>query len=266
MFEALLQGLDGFLQELNDCIDFVTVSSTLRPRLRDYIAWNRENLPRNLITSFLGQNSVRTQVIYRALYVSAHAAFEQFSRDVVAEAADQISAIIDSYDNLWDDIKTEHVYRTGQALVTIRKPLEHFPFDFHQLSTNIGGCVPGAGKFKLNSSALALVHGPLTPENLEKLITRLSIPFNWDSLASHPPLKACFQFTDARDSANAIKAFLEKMVKNRNRIAHSTGTAAEIDEQEVREVVRFVEALCHSLSGLVKRELNRKLATLTRRR
>jgi hypothetical protein len=266
MFEGLETALDAYLQELTDCIDFVSVSSALRPRLGAYIAWDAGDLPKQLITDFLGSKSVREQVIYRAIYVSGHAAFEQFSRDLVSDAADQISATIGSYDNLWGDIKTEHLYRTGQAMVTIRKPLEHLPFDYHQLSTNIGSCVPGGSKLRLNATALALVHGPLTPDNLESLITRLSIPFSWDSLASHQPLKACFRATDARESANEAKAFLDQMVKNRNRIAHSTGTAAEIDEAELREQVRFVGAFCHALSALVKRELNKKLTQLARRR
>jgi hypothetical protein len=218
-----------------------------------------------LITNFLDRKNVREQLIYRALYVSGHAAFEQFARDLVAEAADFISAKVASYDNLWNEIKTEHIYRTGQAMATIHQPLEHYAFDYHQLSRNIGGCLPGGTLFTLNSDALALIRGTLTPENLEKIVKRLTIPFNWDTLASQPRVRACFQTAGARDLANEARAFLEMMVKNRNCIAHTTDTA-EIGEPEVRQQLRFVAAFCHALASHVKTEVTRKVNACAKRR
>jgi hypothetical protein len=260
MFETLDKNLDAYIQELTECLDFVSASSQLRPRLREYVDWTAAKRgATQLITRFLGSKNVREQVIYRALYVSGHAAFEQFARDVVAQAADYISTATGPYDSLWKEMKMEHVYRTGQAMATIYQPLEHYTFDYDQLSKNIGGCIPGEARFKLNSDALAFIRGTLTPENLEKVIRRISIPFNWDVIASHPPLKACFLVSGTRDSAKEVKTFLEGMVKNRNRIAHSTGTAAEIGEPEVREQIRFVAAFCHALSAFVRAELSKKL-------
>ena len=266
MFESLENNLDAYLQELTDCIDFVATSSTLRPRLAPYVTWNAENLPKLLITNFLGTSNAKEQVIYRALYVSGHAAYEQFSRELLVAAADYISANIGPYDSLWDEIKKEHVFRTGQAMETIHQPLEHYEFDYHQLCTNIGGCIPGRPTFRLNSDALALIRGALTPENLEKVIRRLSVPFNWDSIASHAPLKACFQTQGTRALANEVKDFLDDMVKNRNRIAHSTGIAAEIGEAHVREQLRFIAAFCHALASHVKTEVTRKVNACARRR
>ena len=260
MFELLNKNLDAFIQELTECLDFISASSALRPRLREFINWDAaKGPPQQLITNFLDRKGVRDRLIYRALYVSGHAAFEQFARDIVAEAADYISSSVGPYNSLWEEIRKEHIFRTGQAMETIHQPLEHYAFDYHQLSTNIGSCIPGRPSFRLNSDALALIRGTLTPDNLEKLIKRLSVPFNWDSLASYQPLKTRFQARGTREVANEIRVFLEDMVKNRNRIAHSTGVAAEIGEGQVREQLEFVQAFCHALSTSVKVEMVRKV-------
>jgi uncharacterized protein (DUF2126 family) len=97
------------------------------------------------------------------------------------------------------------------------------------------------------------------------LPTQVSVPFNWDMIVSHGPLKACFQARGTRDLANQVKAYLEDIVRNRNRIAHSTSLVAEIGEVQVREQIRFVEALCHALSTFVKAEVAKKVASCIRR-
>jgi hypothetical protein len=265
MFETLETNLDAYLQELTECLDFVAASARLRPRLRDYINWQAPNFPHRLISNFLDSVSARDQVIYRALYVSGHATYEQFARDIVTVAADYISANVSPYDSLWEQIRKEHIYRTGQALETIYQPLEHHAFDYDQICTNVGGCLPGRATFQLNSAALALIRGALTPENLERVINRLSVSFSWDKIASHGPLQACFQVRRTRDFANEVKAFLEEMVRNRNRIAHSTGLAAEVGEAHVREQIRFIAAFCHALAAQVKTEVARKVAACARR-
>ena len=216
------------------------------------------------VTADIDRKNAREQVIYRALYVSGYAAYEEFSRDLIVRAADHISANVGPYDSLWEEMRREHIFRTGQAMETIHQPLEHYAFDYHQLCTNIGGCIPGRPNFKLNSDALALIRGALTPDNLEKIIKRLSVSFNWDMIVSHGPLKACFQARGTRDLANQVRAYLEDIVKNRNRIAHSTSLVAEIGEVQVREQFRFVEALCHALSTFVKADVAKKVASCKR--
>ena len=147
---------------------------------------------------------------------------------------------------------------------TIYQPLEHHAFDYDKLSRNMGTCVPDGGKFALNSDALALVRGTLTPDNLDKVIKRVTVILNWDLLAKNVDLSACFAEVRTRDLSKAIKGCLEDMVRNRNRIVHSTGIAAEIEEPQVREQLRFVRAFCHSISACVKADLAKKIASCKR--
>ncbi len=54
MFDALEKALDANLQELTDCLDFVSASFKLRPRLGDYVNWPAtEGSPRQIIRDFL---------------------------------------------------------------------------------------------------------------------------------------------------------------------------------------------------------------------
>jgi len=260
VFDTLETNLDAYLQELAECLEFVRASTRLRPRLGEHVNWPGTGAAeKQLINSFLNRKTVREQLIYRALYVSTHAAFEQFVRDLVVTAADYICANIDSYENLWAELQSEHIYRTGQAMATVYQPLEHYDFDYEKLSRNIGTSVGGGGKFTLNSDALALVWGTFTPDNLDKVVNRVTVALNWDSLAKHGELAACFGDGRTRDLAKAVRASLELMVKNRNRIAHSTGIAAEVEEPQLREQIRFVRAFCHALATLMKSELTKKV-------
>lgn len=58
MFEALEKSLDAYIEELTECVDFVSASAKLRPRLRDYINWDAaQGPPIQLITTFLDRKT-----------------------------------------------------------------------------------------------------------------------------------------------------------------------------------------------------------------
>ena len=180
IFSGALRELEVTLSEIQTTLQFVRSAAHVRPRLGSLVAWNSlTNESKLFLRDFMGHKDFQTDFTYRGLYVLIYGAFEQFVRRILRDAVTTISNAVQVYDELNQDLATQNIRRTGQALATIGQQPSYMNLNYDLLCANIGTCRQGSNSFTLNSDAFALFFNNLSPEQLEEALRRIGVRLNW---------------------------------------------------------------------------------------
>lgn len=259
MFETIVISLETSLREFDECLRFFENSFILRPRLSDMIAWERlDDNAKNLAQSYINMAFGRPDVIYCALFVEIHATFEQYVRDLVEESIRKMNESIKDYDRFSETIVKNNIRYTGSILATIHQPLDYYNFNYNDMCVAIGTCYPGSTSIKLNPSAFSFSAGTMTPVNIENLLKRTTVKIDWDAFGRDRSLQEIFELKKkVRATSKEVKSYMEKMVKLRNRIAHTGATVAEINASYLSMQLKFIKAFSNVLTFHTTEALNR---------
>src|SRR6266849_1769879 len=92
---------DLAMDDLASNFEFVRTASHLRPRLKDMLHWQvMDQDGKNLVTTFLRQQTTEESLIYRGMAVSLAGAFEQFVRRVLRDSVQAMTGKGVSFDTL----------------------------------------------------------------------------------------------------------------------------------------------------------------------
>lgn len=251
MLENVERALNASLSELTDCAHFVDLSESLRPRLRQMLAW--DTLPpdsKQLATRYMNSGRVPVKLVYNSLYVVAHATFEHFTRYLVEEVVQGIDAHAGSFETLDESLVKNHMAWAGQLLATIHQPLDYYNINYYELCRIIGTSYPGSEKVRLNPSVFSFNAGSMTVGNLEQLFGRVRININWDQFGRDRSLGQLMESTSTRETSKKVKEFLEAMVRLRNRIAHTGATISEVDLPILERQCSFIKSFFRILVSI----------------
>lgn len=256
-FKSLAIQIESYISEIEQCLEFTKTSIESRPQLTNIVAWERITpTQRELVQRFLSYSDIRPELVFRSLYVSAHAFFESLIREIASKTIDFISEV-STRESLSDSILNENIYRSGQALVTVKNPLVQHNFNYGDIAKNVSRTCEDDADVFLNSDAMTMSIGNITAENIDNLFRRVAIPIGWDAISNDRDLMKLHGVKRVRDSANATKQVLSDMVTNRNRIAHEGAHASDVTLPDLEFQLKFIRIF--SLIFLAHIEKNAKL-------
>jgi HEPN superfamily RiboL-PSP-like protein len=257
--ENALKEFDATLDELGSSLEFLKASSKLRPRLGDFLDWpGMSGDAKSLVGQYFKHTSPEPIPFYRGIVIILVGTLEHLLRNLIQEAVLRLSQTTATYDELDDKIKKENIRRSGQALTTIVKPLDHFEFDYYSLCKNLGSCIPGSKEFRLNAVAFGVFISTMGSDNLEEAFRRLGINLDWDELARDSGLQRFFDRSTIRETNKDIQDYLTDFIKKRNKLAHTGGSGITFSSDEIENLIRFVRLLGKRLAVMVNRESKSK--------
>ncbi|MCX7012859.1 MAG: HEPN domain-containing protein [Candidatus Sumerlaeota bacterium] len=245
-FEA---GLDQIVKSL----DLVRVATDLRPYLNDMLRWEcLEKDKKGLAQKFIKTDQPDVAVFCRAFYVMVYALLEKLMADMMRIGVEVINSRAKSFASLRENFQHEHIHRSAIALQTIKGRRDHHDFDFFAICRNLGSCLPESDQFTLNATAFAMTDGGLTSENVPRLLRRIGIDLDWDDFGRSTDLQGVMGRSHTRETAGEVKAWLDKMTRNRNRLAHTGGVSLTITERDLRDALAFAKAFGHALADVIE--------------
>jgi hypothetical protein len=255
--------LTAYLDEIEKCFMFMDDSNRIRPRLGGLVNWNNiDQDARNKVTSFIDQRDIRMEIFFHSLYVIVHASLELFTRELMEKSVIALNQSELAYSDIPESIQHEHIYHTGLVLQTIKKPLDHYTFDYDQLSKNLGSCFSDSKSCTLNSESFSFNIGTLTPINIERLFDRICIKIDWDLFGRNINMKKIFGVTSTRKCAKSIQEALKTMVRKRNRIVHTGGATLEVGRVELQQQLQFVPVFAEILIENIAKQIDNNLQKL----
>jgi hypothetical protein len=228
------------LDELELNLVFLRTSMRLRPRLSGFL--NRQVIQgeaETLVTSFLNLKTVESGLQYRGMLVVLSGAFEHLVRKILHEAIVAINKGFKTYDELPHKLRIQNVVRTGRALTTIGEPPDHVVVNYSELASQLATCVTGAKSFILNPEAFTLFVSSVSSGHLEDIFDVIGIKVDWDGFGREQKFETIFATRGARATGKAVAEHLDRLIKLRNRIAHSGAGGVTVTDDEVEDYIEF---------------------------
>ncbi|MDP3824210.1 MAG: HEPN domain-containing protein [Burkholderiales bacterium] len=179
------------------------------------------------------------------MYLTMASAFEEFLRTTIQITVGQLASEKPKYEELDAVIRNLHLRESAKLLRRLDSPPEYLAITTEALCAAIGSCVPGSVSVKLCEEALGDVDGLIKLENFMERMSALGKQISFDLLAKTGDVSTSLKLhgSPTRTLSKALKATVESISKNRNRIAHMGGTASDVDLallEEHRGVLRAV--------------------------
>lgn len=186
-------------------------------------------------------------------FVSLVAGFEEFLRKTLETAVKVRARTAKDFDELGTSVHDLHMKATGFLLTLKSNPPQQLrSLDFFQVCRNIGTCFPGTTSFTLNPEAISIQSSLLDLESFMDVLNKFQYKISWDILGADVEVKKCMGVKGTRDSAKSLKQSLTKMVRQRNRVAH-TGSSSDITPGVLEEYLASLVALARAITGCLQK-------------
>jgi RiboL-PSP-HEPN len=251
-FKSVETQVESYIDEIEQCLEFTKTSIESRPQLNGMVDWNnitREQ--RDLVQRFSNFKSLRSELMFRSLYISSHAFFESTIREIALKTVDYINEVTEKVQTLPAVIVEENICRSGHALSGFRNPLEQHSFNYFEIAKNVSLTKEVNASGILNADVLTMQAGNTTSDNMDKLFGRIAIALDWDKMCQDDDLLNLHGVKGARDSTNETKRLLSSMVKKRNRIAHEGANASDVSQIDLEFQLRFIRVFSLRLMAYI---------------
>lgn len=201
---------------------------------------------------WVAAQSVRTDlpIFSGSLLLYLCGRFEYFVRELVSTIVDDMVDKVPSYQDLPESLRREYIDRTLS--------INQNPFKFNhtrataaalaaELASNLtGNCGPSLG-LRLDASVVTITEANMNSTTLTELFKRVAIDRVWDTLGKQLPLQSYLGEGNEQDCKKAAVARLDDIMKERNRIAHPTGSTIFPDAKTVDDVAQYLRVLAQVL-------------------
>jgi hypothetical protein len=130
------------------------------------------------------------------------------------------------------------------------EPIEHHQIDYDALIAKLATSTKLSPQVSFDGKALSVRRGNLTCKDLEWFFGRFGYSIDWNLIGKDSVLQKHFSTKNQTQTAKELMDFIDRMVKTRNRLAHSQG-AVPVRESDVRTALvvadRFSEILGREL-------------------
>jgi hypothetical protein len=248
----IVDQLRSDLDEIASAMRFVATASSLRARLAAMLNWAAmDSSAKALAQTFMGLREADRDTVFRGLYVTVAASYEDFIRQLVAAGVELAASRAATFDALPEGLKHHNIYSTGRAFENVFGRRTHLKLDFYQLSADIGSCVPGSGKFRLNSEAFSIDVTTPSADGLDRALERIGVRNYWDELARNKGVQRSLKAGGVREASKLARDYLNTFIERRNTIVHAGHGAITIVEADVAEALDFFATFGEALGEVV---------------
>lgn len=230
------------LDEIQMNLDYLRISSKVRPRLSSFLDWNTLKAQpdaKNLVGKFLGQKSTEFAVQYRGMIVVIGAAFEEFIRRLIHDSLSRAISRAAKYDDVPEKLRMQNILRTGRVLANWGEPRDHVKAEYSVLAKNLATCVSGATSFTLNVESFTFFLNTMSPSALESMWEIIGVNLNWDAFGRNKTFESMFATKGAKETGRAVVEKLQDFIRLRNVFAHTGAGGIQVTDSDVEEYIAF---------------------------
>jgi hypothetical protein len=247
------------IRQIEQGIRFVQTASDVKRCAADAIDKANGNAHAlSEIYKFMKMDDCPEQQYCNANFMSLVAGFEEFLRQTLEYAITARAQSAKSFDDLGTHVHELHMMATGSLLVKKAKPPQQLrSLNFFEVCRNLGTCLPGAKTFTLNPEAISIQTSLLDLESFIETLKKFKYQIGWDILGADTEIKKCMGVKRTRDSANQVRQYIDKMVAQRNRVAH-TGSSSDITPAVLDEYLIRLRCLARAITNCLEKKIPSK--------
>ena len=201
----------------------------------------------HFFTTELGESGLQPMLDGSVLLLCA--AFEQFVADVMISYAQRLPAMYPAYPRLPRAVRTANEGLTGDALSNRNPGFE--PHEKQRFVENLRVCLSGNAPYVLNGEAIAFNRQNLKADRLRDLFGRLGVHDIWNVISNTQAFRKWEPSLPRTTALGQARADLNKLVDDRNQIAHKVGGAAP-GPGVVRSYLELARAVARSLVEILE--------------
>jgi hypothetical protein len=222
---------DALLDSNAQWFEWIDASGKFESLLRDKIPWNQlDDVDRAFVQLRMKSAAPSRQLLINSLYLTMVAAFEEFLRDKIRDSTRAYAKAKQKYEDVEEPVRRTHIRESARLLRRIDSPPDYLALNVDELCRGLGSCLPNSDAVLLNPDAFADVDSLVLLENFASRIAIFGIDCSFDILGRDPNVRSSLKMSrgGAREVSKALSVELGVMRRNRNRIAHTGGNAADV--------------------------------------
>ena len=254
-FSPSKASLDALLESNVQWFGWIEAASKFEALLKDKIPWDQlDSGARSFIQSRLKSSAPARQVLLNSFYLTMVSGFEEYLRGKIREATEAYSRSKRKYDEVAEAVRMTHVRESARLLRRIDSPPDYLTLNVDDLCRGLGSAIPGSDCVLLNPDALADVESLLLLETFSERVAIFGLNVSFDALGADGAIRDALKLparTGAREVSKVLRAELIEMRRNRNRIAHTGGNAADVTTEILFSHRLLVQALADAINRVV---------------
>lgn len=188
--------------------------------------------------------------------MTACAEFELAVRSLVEKFVSDISLRKPRFVDLPHDMKSWHPNGCAKIIeeLSAKNPSDKFAhLTIDRLVDDLFSCLPASGRpvYSLRPEAFSDNERNFRDQMLSEVVGRIGLKGLWTKLSQQPQLQAYHGTTNAGDVDRLARGKLKKLMNDRNNIIHRGRTTYSPSESDVRDCVKFFDALVTSLAHVM---------------
>ena len=147
-----------------------------------------------------------------------------------------------------------HVRESARLLRRIDSPPDYLTLNVDELCRGLGSCVPGSDRVLLNPDAFADVESLVLLETFAERVAIFGFDVTFDVLGKDAAIRDALKLpprAGAREVGKALHTELTNIRRNRNRIAHTGGNAADVTTELLALHRALVQAVANVINQIV---------------
>jgi len=189
-----------------------------------------------------------------AAFTRLYAVFEQFIEELVGEYLRMLPNMYLKYEDLPENVKTQHRIGIGQILLKLGKEGLYSHLDEKQIIQHLAEALIGSPNYSLLPDAFFLDPHNYRADVLRRLFQQLGFEDCWAWVEAHPLVLA---YMDTRDKTETPATILHDLVEYRNKAAHTSVTET-VATDEIKSIADCVVVICEALAQVVMKQVVRR--------
>lgn len=247
--------LDALLESNAQWFEWIEAAGKFESLLKDKIPWDQlDASARDLVQSRLKSTAPARQVLLNSFYLTMVSGFEEYLRGKIREATEGYSNAKKNYAEVDETVRVTHVRESARLLRRMDSPPDYLTLNVEDLCRGLGSCVPGSERVLLNPDAFADVESLVLLETFAERVAIFGLDVRFDVLGKDDAIRDALQVSSRagpREVGKAIRAELTAMRRNRNRIAHTGGDAADVTTELLAQHRALVQAVADAINQFV---------------
>jgi len=247
--------LDVHLELNAQWFDWIDAASKFESLLKDKIPWNQlDDVARGFVNSRLKSTPPARQNLLNSFYLTMVSGFEEYLRGKIREATEGYSNKKKSYAEVDETVRMTHVRESARLLRRIDTPPDYLTLNVDDLCRGLGSCVPSSTRVLLNPDAFADLESLVLLETFSERVAIFGHKVTFDVLGKDTAIRDALKLNSragAREVGKALRTALSEMRRNRNRIAHTGGNAADVTTELLASHRALVQAVADAIDEIV---------------
>lgn len=247
--------LDAHLESNARWFDWIEAAGKFEGLLKNKIPWEQlDNSERVFVQSRLKSTAPARQILLNSFYLTIVSGFEEYLRGKIKEATESYSNARKTYAQVDEAVRTTHVRESARLLRRIDTPPDYLTLNVDDLCRGLGSCVPGSDHVLLNPDAFADLESLVLLDTFAERVAIFGHNLTFDALGKDASIRDALKLTSragAREVGKALQTELSVMRRNRNRIAHTGGNAADVTTELLASHRALVQAVAGAIDQIV---------------